>query len=93
MQIPSFLQSLLTKLIGSFSAAVHAALESVHNLKISDALQQAAHDAVRAVESSGGTGSDKFNSAVAVVQAQFVEFAKGAIQTAVQNAWGSLFGK
>jgi hypothetical protein len=92
MKIPSFIQSLLIRLLGAFNLALHAALESVHNLQISDALQQLAHDAVIAAEQAGGTGADKFNAAVAAVEKAGLSFAKGAIQTAVQNAWGSLFG-
>ena len=92
MHIPSFIQSLLLRLLGAFNLALHAALESVHNLKITDALQQAAHDAVLAAEKTGGTGTDKFNAAVAAVEAAELNFAKGAIQTSVQNAWGALFG-
>ena len=93
MKMPSFIQSLLVRLAGKFNAAVHAALEAVRNLTISDAVQEAAHDAVLAAEQNGGTGAEKFNAAVALVRARFTELASGAIQTAVQNAWGAMLGK
>lgn len=92
MKVPSFIQSLLLKLVGAFNLALHAALDAVHNLKISDALQQAAHDAVLAAEQTGGDGSAKFITAVAAVQKDFTGIAIGIIHTAVQNAWGSLYG-
>jgi len=92
MKIPSFIQSLLIHLIGAFNAALHAALESVHNLKISDELQQLAHDAVIAAENAGGTGTDKFNAALHAVESAGLAFARGAVTTAIQNAWGALYG-
>jgi hypothetical protein len=92
MKIPAFIQSLLIRLIGVCNLSVHAALEAVRNVNISDALQQAAHDGVIAAENSGGDGSAKFNAAVEAVKKDFAGVAIGAIHTAVQNAWAALYG-
>lgn len=93
MKIPSFFQSILNFVMHRFSAAAHAALEAVSKVQISDALQQAAHDAVVAAETSSGNGRDKFNAATSAVLADFTGVAIGAVHVAVQNAWAALYGK
>jgi hypothetical protein len=93
MKIPSFFQSLLNFVMLRFSAGAHAALEAVSKVQISDDLQQAAHDAVVAAETTKGSGRDKFNAATSAVLADFAGVAIGAVHVAVQNAWAALYGK
>lgn len=89
MQIPSFLEALLEKLLAVGNKALHAALQAIHNVNVTDVLQQAAEDAVKAAEANGGSGKDKFEAAVAAVQKDFTTVAIGTIHTAVQNAWAA----
>jgi hypothetical protein len=52
-----------------------------------DDLQDIALDAVKYAESSGGTGEEKLEKAIAFVIAQMPSFAYGLVKTAVQQAW------
>ena len=94
MQLSSLLKGGLWSTIrAKLGRAGQAALQAVHNLKITDQLQDAAFSAVKAAEAGGGSGSAKFGAAIKILKAKFKDLATGALDTAVQNAWAALMGK
>ncbi len=93
MHLPFFLQALLIKLVGSFNVAIHTMLTAVRNLKLTDALQTAANEAVLAAQTTGLTGPEKFKLATAAVLKDFAWVAIPIIETAVQIGWAAYFGQ